>query len=1403
MDWQTLKQDIDRLYRRSQQSEQLAEDQLWDMYSEAIFLRECLYESISESEPQELIATAQQLTQADQFIHREAYQRAQSFADEAREWLQQRIGELDKRIRSLLSEVSNTPTVIAARLHGYSGELLFLKQLAVWLEQGKYQSILPDVFSEIHYQVILAAERSELFATPLISDKLAKLRAEALSREVEVFRREADRLLTSENIPVDRLWEGLSWGHSIFPNISRSDSSHRPLREACGETREQLRSRIAAALAEPEPQERYRLLERLALDLQERIDEVIVNIEEVSLSAAIKNMLSIKQDSDWFLDLLAQNCEEDDVPDSLRLRYRKLAKINRSLRNEIQEKNLQERLEKIFGKKFVVFSENLILSLIVLVIVLLVIESTVALSPLMRHTFLILDTAICAIFLLEFFGKLFLAQGKLLYFWRHFIIDFLPSIPFGLLLTAKGLEYARLGRAGRFLRLPRLLRYVRVARPLIRIFRVITFLLRGTDRLIHRYARWLNRNIVFFGTREEVQHDKKNSLKQQIQQLRGICLNRSRFLFRQNQPEQNRPYLLAYLAALEVRLEKSNGGIIVKDFLVLSPDILVEDVLAHLLHIESNQVEEIMGRDFPYLIHQYIGILNAPLIRWLPGIRSLVRQRNTCAPPEFTAWLARRCARLAESLLAIVYWFTDLYGIVTGPRLLDRIANTMVRSFQRPAKRLLIIGGVFLVCKLMVDTLGVSFLENIVHFLDRFVGKPLIIIGGICLMPLGLGIWLRNIAGEATEFYERTAEAQFINLLKQLKWYNAREDLQILDQRVLLPERALATNNSQSTTVQSSMAETLLRELTDWEHKEDDASSRVTTRWEARCWKLRHQVMLLYKDYLDGAPLHSSDVKTTEQLLGNITLGNIRAHRLGYTRKEYRELEKLDLGRHRIFTGPYIWFSLITQSIAHNTAQLIVEYNKNCIAEGVIDIQPQEAREGYQQWLGRRLNLENSPQEAATPAMNSPQSPHRKRKGAVPCYLTTNFTALHFLTVNKAQDETVRIHFGEELYQAFIKDRQELLRLIFGSYPLQNLSRSQRSVNLYQLYQEYMAGGRIFTLPLKMVGWLAKAIWIIISWLYQKIKEIVKPDEMKAPPLSAKGSFEVAIRKINRMRKPVYIACMKLRAQYDFEYLGLHFPPLPKLADAALLGSGAGQQYQALFERDLDFIGSMNREYDYFRDLRNQRQKRLHRFNELLDRKGWRGDDLTEYLRQINPALATHKNEILRALAIAYTIDYRRLASLCYARETIEDVFKQVIQDKGHVPGYHIGKRLWTFCYRFIKTIAFTTTDWESESFDQFWQDSGYQDRYGKPIKKWCWRAYLANRNTLKDVLNFIAEEGDIAIIDEVLQQIICNPTPWTEELIAVRTIQSLAVMDVQNYRRHVAHLGDYPEKENYGAEEK
>ena len=44
------------------------------------------------------------------------------------------------------------------------------------------------------------------------------------------------------------------------------------------------------------------------------------------------------------------------------------------------------------------------------------------------------------------------------------------------------------------------------------------------------------------------------------------------------------------------------------------------------------------------------------------------------------------------------------------------------------------------------------------------------------------------------------------------------------------------------------------------------------------------------------------------------------------------QLLKLDLDRSRSFMrGPYLWFSLTCQAVAHGVARLIIDYNRHCL----------------------------------------------------------------------------------------------------------------------------------------------------------------------------------------------------------------------------------------------------------------------------------------------------------------------------------------------------------------------------------------------------------------------------------------------------------------------------------------
>jgi hypothetical protein len=1406
-DWITLQQDLERFHARAGKTQDVSGDELWDMYQESLFLREMVYEHVANVPQEELVKATQLLVEADHLLQEAILAYAASCRHEVREWLEQRAKEYDNKIRALSSDVGRPLPLVVAELQGFSCDLAFLKRLASFVEHKTTPSSLPDTLSQIHATVVQAAEAKELFSDPLLSQKLAQLRTDALDKEVNSFTAEVQRATAPEAKNIEQIWQTLCWGTAIEPHMSRRNAAHRPLQKLCQQNREELRKVVSDHLAKLSPQARYELLEKLAWDTCDRANEVLSQIAETSLSSAIKNLTSMREDTLWLNRLMGQYSKASDTPSKLLTRCRKLRKADKYVRAELQEKMLQERLENIFGTRFVAWFETTILMLIFVAVLLLLIEHH---SPSHWHKPLLLaDTAICGIFLLEFFIKISLAKGKLLYLWRHWFIDLLPSLPFGIFLyhaealeTIHHFDYSPTARLIRLLRLSRLLRYIRILRPLIRIFRIVSFMLRGMDRMVRRYAKWCNRNIIFFSNTTELAKCREPGIYQQFQNLYGKSLMRGRTLLRRLSCREARPLMLVYLESLDVSIRQSHIGTIMREPPKLELDVMAEDVVESLINMNGAKIEEIMGSDFPVRLHRYFGFFDIPLIRHLPGINTVVKKQRKYSPPQFSAWLGRCLGRLLEKIMALIYWGADMYGVVTGPRLIDRLGSTLKNSFQRPAQQLLIMGGIFLILNFMITALPEEVLplvHKVMDILERYIGLPMIIVGVSCLLPLLFGIWLQHLGGEATEFYQNTAEAQFITLLKEIKLFNFKTDMQILYNRVLRPEVEISSFQRQQDEAATMDGSLMLRwmqlALTGWAGGQETSQPKVTTHAHARSWKLQRQVTLLYKDYLDGALLHKSDIKTTKQLLGNLMLGNILRHKLGYTRKDMRRLEKLDLSRNRaIFGGPYLWFNLITQSVLHNTAQLIVEYNKHAIPEVMIPLQPKELVDAYRQWLDKRLS-----HKADTVAEASPQVGRKLRKNAVPLYSTTQFTALHFLSAQKAQDEAICLNFEEPLYRAFVQDRKHMIREIFGSYPLHDLPRTQRTLNLFYVYQEYVAAGRIFLLPLHLIGWSWKLCRFIVKWVWQKIGEILHPMENRQP-LQPSNDFQVIVRKINRMRKPVFIECMKIRARFDFEYLGLHLPGTPGLAlgSFALPGSQsrpACGNYDYPYQHDLHFIQALDDEWEYFHDLRHKHHQQLQIFHDFLHHRCWDGDRFAEYLEEISHELVIRKNEIVRALAIAFTIDYRCLSSLVRSQEIVRQMFDEAVSRHGRVQGYAWYKPLWARCKRLFSSMFFLRRNWEKKTLEKLWQTMGYSRQYGAHELAWCWKGYLTRRRTLYQEFSFIHTEGDAEVVEEIVQNIIRNPSPWKEELVAIRTIQTLSVLDVQNYRQHVAELGEYQQK--------
>jgi hypothetical protein len=1311
-------------------------------------------------------------------------------------------------------------------------EMRFLKRLSAHHLSLK-ESYQEDLINEI-YGLGSTEWYKEALSHANLLDTFNDLHEQGLEREVNFLEHCLSSLDTTKS-----LWRTLLWSSELEIKVGRSSCDESfALVKRCQQARQIIYSNILDIWNQStqstqgdqsdqstqsdqeksnESQSFYIELESYTWSLYHHSSDLLSQIDHNELEHSILSLECINETLTWFFNYLKALTINKKDHKKLYIAIQKLRKQYQLTKAELQERHLQNRLENIFGHRFVAWFERLIFALIFLVLGLLVFELIWVDEHeiLMRNRLALIDTGICFIFLLEFFTKLFLSNNRSFYFKRRWFIDFLPSIPFVLVTDYFLLDHLVSGRAAKLARLSRLVRYIRIARPFIRMIRLISFTLRGLDRLVRRYALWLNQNLIFFEPQQDIHRRPEQNLFQHCEQVYALSLHHCRVSCSQLSSTRLSRILPIYLNSLEKHLDWENAPlripILDEDSKIESKrDIPVEQAIHTLLHLQGAQLEAHLGSDFPKHIYFILGIFDFPIIRNIPILKSILDKRRRSTPSELSAWVVRGFGRFLEILMSMGYFFADLYGIITGPKLIDRVGSTLVRSFERPAKRLLIIGFIFVMAHVMVSTLDIPFFSPVLSFLQKFIGLPVIVIGSICLIPLITGMWMKNIAGQATELYRLTSEAQFINLLKDLKNTRTTQDLTLLYQRILQPETLIDLTPDQAKAIDKdaaalSFAQRLYNKLNqpinfkqendaiiqaqidstsdnknieEHIHHIQDGDSLQRQSAANDEWWLEYKITMLYRDYLDGALLHQSDVKTTEQLLGNLALRNLLYYKLNLSKKEIKDLEKLDLGAHRSILGPFMWFSLITQSISQSTAQLLLDYNRFIIPQNAVMRRDPVSLSLYQQWKATKgigSLKENISLDTLRPDL--------------PLYQNTEFSSLHLLINVEDHEQMICSRFGEDVFKVLQQDQQLLIRGIFSSYPLHQLPKGLRTLNPYQLYQEYLFGGRIFALPFRLIGLIFKGIILAMKWMKAKIDEIRFP-EITAEPIIAQKDFVVAKRKIDRMRKSIYMKIMQLRARVDFEYLGLTLDGIPVLSPL---------DHPPLFDQDLAYIQAIEQERDYFVDLQERRHSQLKELKKLLITEGLFADDLKQYIKAKYPSLIGRESEVLRALAIAYTTDFKKIQSYLQTKEKMDELFKDSLNGQPN-RSFRLHKNMMISASRSTQRLINLGKDKEKAGFLHFWKVLGYKDRLPHE-ESLCWKRYLAEGRELRPLLCEFAQKTPVDW-RQVLDEVICYCNAWSDELVTLRSIQTLSIMDVQNYRNYIWNLGGYKQDNEFEDED-
>lgn len=263
------------------------------------------------------------------------------------------------------------------------------------------------------------------------------------------------------------------------------------------------------------------------------------------------------------------------------------------------------------------------------------------------------------------------------------------------------------------------------------------------------------------------------------------------------------------------------------------------------------------------------------------------------------------------------------------------------------------------------------------------------------------------------------------------------------------------------------------------------------------------------------------------------------------------------------------------------------------------------------------------------------------------------------------------------------------------------------------------------------------------------------------------------------------MASLWTRARFDVEYIGLSIPGCP-LAPGDLL------------DTDLSFIGASRRERLAADRLRRTRREQVRWMVQWLDELA-APRTLEEWLGMHFPHLVERSAEVRRAVVAAAVIDHDRLFSLGASIEGIRRLLRRAAQrdaDIDHFPSDmppHVGARP-----LFPYSRSATLERWVIER-PSIRDDVGTdRARASRTLKRF--------RPSIQGWLRTLASasaDDPCAVFRTRLIEVIARSDLWSDQMIALRAIQSLALLDVYHYGEMVWKLGGFDEIEQRPFEER
>ena len=263
------------------------------------------------------------------------------------------------------------------------------------------------------------------------------------------------------------------------------------------------------------------------------------------------------------------------------------------------------------------------------------------------------------------------------------------------------------------------------------------------------------------------------------------------------------------------------------------------------------------------------------------------------------------------------------------------------------------------------------------------------------------------------------------------------------------------------------------------------------------------------------------------------------------------------------------------------------------------------------------------------------------------------------------------------------------------------------------------------------------------------------------------------------MRKPAFMGSLWLRARFDVEYLGLALPTAPP-----------GIAAQSLMESDLDFIAASRQDRIIAEQIRRGHQRRVQWIGRWLHQFGWTFDELPRYLAREIPYLTNRGGEALRALVTACVLDHDDITTLAFSIEGLKRVMAHgadnSLDGKVLPPGLPDPvvdlRKLW-------HPVAHVSRP-ASELFGLPCFPSFDQSQRGR-ILTYLRRHRRAVRGWVKVVLG---QGGDDpwANVQARMREVVLRTDLWSDQILVLRAVQTLTMLDVQHNCELVSTLGGY-----------